>query len=213
MQQADVNRRQQQFLTKAQAEKPAYQKIISLGGSRGGGGTTKVLWATIIVAVADMVPEAPEGSAEYAGNNFAIARLLTDNYSTFDPEHLPAYTKGQQLIDSFDNRVYTVTADVVTNMGLYPHENSGEWALYDEYKIEYAWGRDTDGDEVPLKNIVPRYPVGAIVKLVSREIPEGATTTTRHYIDCGTDDVGDYAERTIGYINGKLSALWRDDNV
>jgi hypothetical protein len=177
----------------------------------GGGGTaaaaSSVQWAEVIVAVADCVPEAPSGSPEYAGISSYIARRLDSQFEEFDPEHA-AYTLDTQVIDPTDNRLYTVTADpAITNMALEPHENLDEWEISEEIKIEYAWGLDGT-TPVNLKNVVPRYAVGAIVKIISRSITVGETTTTRYYLDAGCSDMGDYADRTISIIDGKIAAVW-----
>jgi hypothetical protein len=183
------------------------QKVIDRipkGKGKGGGAAASVLWAEVIVAVADCVPEAPSGSPEYAGINYYIVRLLTSNFAEFDPEHTP-YTLDTQVIDPTDGRLYTVTADpVVTNMELEPHENLAEWEISEEIKIEFAWGLDGT-TPVNLKNVVPRHAVGAIVKIVSRTV--GATT--RYYLDAGCQNIGEYADRSITIIDGVMHACWR----
>jgi len=163
--------------------------------------------ATIIVCPTFQDPYASSGSPEYAGYGCYIVRLDSSKFENWQEYHEPTYQINTQVIDPKNNRVYTmINKNGIENPGLTPHEDTNDWEISEEIKIQHVEGFDVEGKEIPITDFVPVFPVGAKIRIRSRNLGDG---TIRYYLAHTLIPVGSPRERNIVMCNGKLMAVYQ----
>ncbi|MFA5291956.1 MAG: hypothetical protein WC496_02865 [Phycisphaerae bacterium] len=150
--------------------------VVRFGASGGGSsGSSGVEEAVVVTSLDEPDFTVGEGSEGYAGGGFYRVRKKSSVYAEWNPENTP-YAKDAYVLYTGNNRVYKVIADpAVTNMALNPAENTAEYELYDEIKIEFVAGFDIEGSEVPIAQTFPIFPVGATIWIRSRKLEDDST--------------------------------------
>jgi hypothetical protein len=167
--------------------------------------------ATVIVAPTFQDPYASSGTPEYAGYGYYILRLTDPAGGTWEANHDPAYTLNTQVLDSSNNRVYTmINESGIANPALSPHENPTDWELSEEIKVEFAsclYNRTTETG-VAIKDCVPVLPAGYSVKITTFKKSDN---TTIYLLDETVSYVGTPEERNITMYEDALTAVYANE--
>jgi hypothetical protein len=167
--------------------------------------------ATVIVAPTFQDPYASSGTPEYAGYGYYILRLTDPAGGTWEANHDPAYTLNTQVLDSSNNRVYTmINESGIANPALAPHENPTDWELSEEIKVEYAsclYNRTTETG-VAIKDCVPVFGAGYSVKITTFKKSDN---TSIYLLDETVSYVGTPEERNITMYEDALTGVYANE--
>lgn len=145
-----------------------YRRNPRMQSRPGSGGNANVLRATVVVAPGFQNPIALDGTPDYAGINYYVLRAT--DVADFVANKSPAYVLNETAVDPADNRVYTMTnSGGISNDGLSPHENSTDWTISDEIKVEYAsclFNRETE-EGYSIRDTFPIFQPGDVVRYIS----------------------------------------------
>lgn len=167
--------------------------------------------ATVIVAPTFQDPYASSGTPEYAGYGYYILRLTDPAGGTWEANHDPAYTLNTQVLDSSNNRVYTmINESGIANPAQAPHENPTDWELSEEIKVEFAsclYNRTTETG-VAIKDCVPVFAAGYSVKITTFKKSDN---TSIYLLDETVSYVGTPEERNIVMYEDALTAVYANE--